>query len=105
MKVKLLDVKEQTIIDRGAVSEETVAEMAQNVRQKFDADIGLATSGIAGPDGGTSEKPVGTIWIACADQNGTATKKLQLTKDRDVNIRLTSVMALHQLYQRLAKNN
>jgi nicotinamide-nucleotide amidase len=105
MKMKLLDVKEQTLIDHGAVSKETVTAMAQNVRQKFDADYGLATSGIAGPDGGTREKPVGTIWIACSSAKGTITKKLQLTKDRDVNIRLTSVMALHLLYQRLAKNN
>jgi nicotinamide-nucleotide amidase len=105
MKVKLLDVKEQTLIDHGAVSEETVAEMALNVCKKFDADFGLATSGIAGPDGGTPEKPVGTIWVACAHKNEVTTKKLQLTRDRTVNIRLTSVMALHQLYQRLTKKS
>ena len=93
------------MIQHGAVSEETVREMAENVRLKFNADFGLATSGIAGPEGGTPEKPVGTIWIACADKNGLAARKLQLTKDRDVNIRLTSVMALHQLYQRLVKND
>ena len=105
MKIKLLNVSEKTLRDHGAVSEETVREMSMNVRDTFNAEYGLATSGIAGPDGGTPEKPVGTIWIACADKNGVETKKLQLTKDRDVNIRLTSVMALHMLYQRLAKNN
>jgi len=105
MKVNLLGVKEQTLIDHGAVSEQTVNEMAENVRVKFNADYGLATSGIAGPDGGTPEKPVGTIWVACSDENGVVSKKLQLTKDRDVNIKLTSVIALHQLYQRLAKND
>jgi nicotinamide-nucleotide amidase len=105
MKVKLLGVKEQTLMDHGAVSEETVTEMAKNVCRAFNTDFGLATSGIAGPDGGTLEKPVGTIWIACAHENEVVTKKLQLTKDRDVNIRLTSVMALHMLYQRLTKNS
>jgi nicotinamide-nucleotide amidase len=105
MKMKLLGVKEQTLIDHGAVSEQTVSEMAQNVRDLFDADYGLATSGIAGPDGGTEEKPVGTIWIACADANVVATRKLQLTKDRDVNIKLTSLNGLHMLYQRLVKND
>jgi nicotinamide-nucleotide amidase len=105
MKIRHLGVNENTIKDHGAVSEETVTEMARNVCTLFDADYGLATSGIAGPDGGTPEKPVGTIWVACAHKEVTLTKKLQLTRDRDVNIRLTSVMALHLLYQRLIKNN
>ncbi len=105
MKIKLLKVNEKTLINHGAVSEATVKEMALNVCSIFNSEYGLATSGIAGPDGGTPEKPVGTIWIACAERNEVITKKLQLTKDRDVNIRLTSVMALHLLYQRLAKNN
>jgi len=105
MKVKLLGVKERTLVDHGAVSEQTVTEMAQNVRDLFEAGYGLATSGIAGPDGGTKEKPVGTIWIACADAKGVAARKLQLTKDRDVNIKLASLNSLHMLYQRLVKNN
>jgi nicotinamide mononucleotide (NMN) deamidase PncC len=91
--------------DHGAVSEETVKEMAENVRREFSADYGIATSGIAGPDGGTPKKPVGTIWIGCADKHGTVTKKLQLTKDRDVNIRLTSVITLHFLYQRMVQKD
>jgi nicotinamide-nucleotide amidase len=105
MKIRHLGVNEKTIKAHGAVSEETVTEMARNVCTIFDADYGLATSGIAGPEGGTPEKPVGTIWIACTHKDVTVTKKLQLTKDRDVNIRLTSVMALHLLYQRLLKND
>lgn len=105
MKMKLLGVRKQTLIDHGAVSEETVKEMAENVRREFSADYGIATSGIAGPDGGTPEKPVGTIWIGCADKHGTVTKKLQLTKDRDVNIRLTSVITLHFLYQRMVQKD
>ena len=105
MKIRHLGVNEKTINAHGAVSEETVTEMARNVCAIFDADYGLATSGIAGPEGGTPEKPVGTIWIACTHKDVTMTKKLQLTKDRDVNIRLTSVMALHLLFQRLLKND
>jgi nicotinamide-nucleotide amidase len=105
MKIRELGVRETTLIDHGAVSEETVIEMAQNVREKFSANIGLASSGIAGPGGGTEEKPVGTIWIAFADERGFISKKLQLTKDRSVNIRLSTVAALNMLHKRLVKND
>lgn len=105
IKVKLLNVQRATLEKYGAVSEETVIEMAKGVRTHLDADFSLATSGIAGPDGGTPEKPVGTVWIALADGDEVITKKLLLTKDRYVNVRLTSVITLHMLYQRLAKNS
>ncbi|MCK5103820.1 MAG: competence/damage-inducible protein A [Cyclobacteriaceae bacterium] len=105
MKIEQLGVKPETIEKYGAVSEETVTEMALNVRQKFNADYGLASSGIAGPGGGTPEKPVGLIWIACAWGNEIKTRKLNLTKDRDVNIRITSVALLTLLHERLVKNN
>ncbi|MDZ7606126.1 MAG: competence/damage-inducible protein A [Cyclobacteriaceae bacterium] len=104
IKIKILGVKEATIASHGAVSEQTVSEMAESVRVLFGADYGLATSGIAGPGGGTDEKPVGTVWIACADRSGVVTKKLVLTKDRDVNIRMSAVAAMNLLYQRLPKN-
>ncbi len=105
IKIKILGVSEATIANYGAVSEQTVTEMATRVCELFDADYGLASSGIAGPGGGTEEKPVGTVWIACSDKNGVTTKKLQLTKDRDVNIRMSGVAALNLLYQRLTKTN
>lgn len=105
MKIEQLGVKPETIEKYGAVSEETVTEMVLNVRQKFNADYGLASSGIAGPGGGTPEKPVGLIWIACAWGNEIKTRKLNLTKDRDVNIRITSVALLTLLHERLVKNN
>ena len=105
MKIEQLGVKPETIEKYGAVSEETVTEMALNVRQKLNADYGLASSGIAGPGGGTPEKPVGLIWIACAWGNEIKTRKLNLTKDRDVNIRITSVALLTLLHERLVKNN
>lgn len=92
-----LGVKMGTLETKGAVSEETVKEMARNVREKFNADFGLSTSGIAGPSGGTAEKPVGTVWIACDHKGGTVTKKLQLTDDRTINIHLTAVSGLNLL--------
>jgi len=101
LKIHQLGVSEDTIAQFGAVSEETVTEMAMNIKQKFNADYGLASSGIAGPGGGTDEKPVGLIWIACAVGNEVKTRKLNLTKDRDVNIKLTSVALMTLLHQRL----
>ncbi len=101
IKVEQLGVAEQTLKDHGAVSEQTVLEMAARVREKFKTDIGVATSGVAGPGGGTDEKPVGTIWIAYADKGKTIARKLQLSKDRSVNIRQTSVAALNLIRQNM----
>src|SRR5690606_5788568 len=98
-KVSQLDVREETLATRGAVSEETVKEMARNVRREYRSDFGLATSGIAGPGGGSEEKPVGTVWIACDFDGNTVTKKLQLSNERDINIRYTAVFALDLLRQ------
>ena len=94
-KERILGVKSETLSSHGAVSEATVAEMAEGVRQLFNADYGLASSGIAGPDGGTEDKPVGTVWIGCAGPEGVETRKLQLTQDRMLNIQLTGVAVLN----------
>ena len=94
-KERILGVKSETLSSYGAVSEATVAEMAEGVRQLFNADYGLASSGIAGPDGGTADKPVGTVWIGCAGPEGVETRKLQLTQDRMLNIQLTGVAVLN----------
>jgi nicotinamide-nucleotide amidase len=96
-KNKILGVSNDTLSRFGAVSEETVREMAAGVRKLFNSDFGLASSGIAGPDGGTDEKPVGTVWIACAMNGRVETKKLQLTQDRMLNIQLTGVAVLNML--------
>jgi len=104
LKIKILGVEKSTIEAHGAVSEETVTEMSNNVRKLFDADIGIATSGIAGPDGGTPDKPVGTVWIAFADGEQTITKKLQLTKDRNINIKATAVAILNLVRISLPKS-
>lgn len=96
-KNSILQVDNATLENHGAVSEQTIVQMAENVRNLFAANYGLASSGIAGPDGGWAEKPVGTVWIACADGERTITKKLQLTQDRMLNIQLTGVAALNLL--------
>lgn len=96
-KTNILGVDQETLKSFGAVSEQTVIQMSEQVRSMFDADFGLASSGIAGPEGGWAEKPVGTVWIACAMEGKTITKKLQLTQDRMLNIQLTAVAALNML--------
>ncbi|MBN7816078.1 competence/damage-inducible protein A [Algoriphagus pacificus] len=94
-KEEIIGVKAETLLEFGAVSEQTVIEMATGVKTLFKSNFGLASSGIAGPDGGTEEKPVGTIWIACAGDSFVETKKLRLTQDRMLNIQLTAVAVLN----------
>lgn len=96
-KMKVLGVKQETLENHGAVSGETIREMAEGVMKLMNTDFGIATSGVAGPDGGTPEKPVGTIWIACASKNGTVAKKLMLTNIRENNIHWGSYAALDML--------
>lgn len=95
VKVAQLGVNQNIITQFGAVSEECVAEMAIGVVNKLNASIGLAASGIAGPTGGTADKPVGTIWIACSNGTKTVTKLLKLTNLRETNIRYTTQAALN----------
>ena len=95
IKMRQLGVKPETLEKYGAVSEPTINEMANVVRARFNTDIGVATSGIAGPGGETPDKPVGTVWIAYSDKHHTVTKKLQLSKDRMINIRMASVAVLN----------
>ncbi len=95
IKMRQLGVKPETLEKYGAVSEPTIIEMANIVRAKFNSDIGVATSGIAGPGGATPDKPIGTVWIAYSDKHHTVTKKLQLSKDRMINIRMASMAVLN----------
>jgi nicotinamide-nucleotide amidase len=95
IKTNELHVSDEIISSKGAVSEETATAMAEGVRKKFGTDIGVATTGIAGPGGGTEDKPVGTVWIAYTDGTKIATKRLQLSPDRLVNIRMSSVAVLN----------
>lgn len=101
VKESLLGVPSVTLEAHGAVSEETVRAMAEGVRKRLGTDFGLATSGIAGPGGGTDEKPVGTIWIAVAGPEGTTTRLLRAGKDRRQNIQYTVHQALNLLRQQV----
>ena len=82
VKESVLGVKHETLEAHGAVSEETVREMVEGVRTRIGADLAIATTGVAGPDGGTPEKPVGTVWIAVADATHTEAKLLQFGANR-----------------------
>lgn len=103
IKMRQLGVKPETLEKYGAVSEPTIHEMANIVRAKFNTDIGVATSGIAGPGGATPDKPVGTVWIAYSDKHQTIAKKLQLSKDRMLNIRMASIAVLNLIRLSLPK--
>ncbi|MEL7148125.1 MAG: competence/damage-inducible protein A, partial [Bacteroidota bacterium] len=95
VKTAHLSVPEEILEEHGAVSEETIRLMATNVRKQLNTDIGVATSGIAGPGGGTPEKPVGTIWIAYADEHRCITKKLSFSRTRELNIKYTTASVLN----------
>ncbi len=95
-KSELLGVREETIANHGAVSAEVVAEMANGALQRSPADIVVAVSGIAGPDGGSPDKPVGTVYLAWALRDGPLhTERRHFQGDRD-KVRLESVAAALQ---------
>jgi len=99
IKIRKLDIPEKLIRKYGAVSQEIVSLMAENIRKKYGTYLGVATSGIAGPDGGTPDKPVGTIWIAVSCESKTFSQKLQLTTDRTLNMQLTVNYLLNKVRQ------
>lgn len=101
MKEEVLNVASETLGTYGAVSEETVKEMAENARKIFKADYALATSGIAGPDGGSPEKSVGTVWIAVATSDEIIARKLQLGNRRLHVIEVAAQSVLHLLLKQL----
>jgi nicotinamide-nucleotide amidase len=82
-KVRQLGVAQATLDAHGAVSEQTVTEMARNARERFATQLAIAVSGIAGPDGGTPDKPVGTVWLALASPAGVRTKLISWPGQRD----------------------
>jgi nicotinamide-nucleotide amidase len=103
VKLNEIGINRDTLDRTGAVSEETACQMAARVRNKLDTDFALCVTGIAGPDGGTPEKPVGTIWIALAERGAaTAAKKLQGDFGRKVNRERATMAALEMLRKRLS---
>ena len=96
-KRELLGVRQETLDAHGAVSEQTAAEMAAGARRVFGTDLGLATTGIAGPEAATAEKPVGTLWLALAAADGTVARRYQLWGTRDWMKLLASQIALDWL--------
>lgn len=97
LKTKILDVDSGLIHKHGAVSREVVEVMAQEARQRLGCTYALATSGIAGPAGGTPEKPVGTVWIALATPDSVISKKFLFGNNRERNIHITALSALNML--------
>jgi nicotinamide-nucleotide amidase len=96
-KVEILGLDSVLIQQHGVVSNEVAEAMASCVRERFGADIALATTGIAGPDGGTEETPVGTIWIALSTGSFTFSKRYSFSNDRAMNIELGANTALNML--------
>lgn len=95
VKVNSLDVDKQIMEEKGAVSEEVVLQMARAVREKLGSDVGVSVSGIAGPGGGTEDKPVGTVWIGYSDKHKTIAKQFNFLKDRNLNIKFSALSALN----------
>lgn len=104
-KVELLGVTWDTLNTRGAVSRETVLEMARGVRRRLNADIALSVSGIAGPGGGTPEKPVGTTWIGLVTEETERAELFQFSGDREQNKLAAVEAALRLLLQHLDETN
>ncbi len=97
VKMDQLGVSSSILSEFGAVSEACITAMAEGARKVLGSTYSLATSGIAGPNGGSTEKPVGTIWIALAHPGGVITRKLQLAGTRIQNIHMTSLAAINLL--------
>jgi nicotinamide-nucleotide amidase len=97
LKMNLAHVNESTLISHGAVSEQVVGEMAANGRATLGVDYCIAVSGVAGPDGGTEEKPVGLVWCAVAGPDSVITRQFQFGSDRGRNIEMTILSATNVL--------
>lgn len=103
VKQEVLGVPAEIIKEFGAVSSECVGAMAEGVRKLTGTDFSVATSGIAGPGGGSAEKPVGLVWIGVSSQSGTQTYKLTFNSDRKRNIERFASSALYKIFKKLEK--
>jgi nicotinamide-nucleotide amidase len=105
VKMNLLGVDKTIIEKHGAVSKPVVIQMAEAIKNRLNADYAIATSGIAGPSGGTVEKPVGTVWIAVAGEEITKASAFSFGSFRETNIIKASVAALNMLRLAIIRNN
>jgi nicotinamide-nucleotide amidase len=105
IKETLLNVDENILIQTGAVSSETVSAMLSGLLTQIHSDYGIAVSGIMGPDGGTPEKPVGTVWIAVGSKEKQITQSFHFRFDRQRNIQLTAANALLMLFKFIRAEN
>jgi len=103
-KTDLLGIPDELISEKGAVSKEVASLMAENLRLKSGTDIGISTTGIAGPTGGTPEKPVGLIWIGYSDKYESFAKNFYLGDNRKIFKERASQMALNILREQIIKN-
>ncbi len=97
VKENILHVSAETLLHNGAVSEETVRQMVKGALDVMGSDFAVATSGIMGPEGGSPDKPVGTVWVAVGNAHKTVAQKFKFRFDRMRNIDLTAVNALNLL--------
>ncbi len=104
VKQKILGVKEKTLFTYGAVSEEVVREMVEGVRKLFNTEYGISISGIAGPEGGTPNKPVGTTWIAVTNGKEIIAERYMFGKKRDINIEKATNTAMGMM-RKMIRNN
>ena len=101
MKTKVLGVPAETIEQYGVVSQQVVEDMAKGVRELMESDFGVATTGVAGPSGGTEENPIGTVWIGVASAHGVVSQRFNFGKDRENVINRATIMAYEMLRRQI----
>ncbi|MEQ9188499.1 MAG: competence/damage-inducible protein A [Cryomorphaceae bacterium] len=102
-KTEVLDVSPELLIEHGAVSEAVAKRMAERARTLYHSDFAISTTGIAGPDGGSEEKPVGTVWIGVAGPSGVFAEKFQMGNHRERNIRKAALQGLQLVRKEILK--
>jgi nicotinamide-nucleotide amidase len=105
LKVKIAKVNAETLAEYGAVSEQVAIEMAANGRKILGVDYCLSTTGVAGPSGGTLEKPLGLVWVGLSGPSGSVARKFQFGDNRERNLEMTALSAMNWLRYVLQTNN